>query len=130
MDTPGERRSVMQVLGSLFANIKRLFQDELELAKQEVSHTVAKAGKSVVWLIAGGVAAFIGILAVVAALILALALVLPAWLAALIVGITMIALAGIIIKTHLDKLQHTDFVPHKTIHTLQENVRFIREQVS
>lgn len=123
-------RGFSQVIGSLFENIKRLLRDEVELAKAEVGRKVSEAGKSVIWLVAGGVAAFVGVLAVVAALILGLALFMPAWVAALIVGVVILCVAAIIISTHLRKLRNADLVPHKTIHTLQENVEFFKEQVS
>jgi hypothetical protein len=128
--TPPLPRGFSQVIGSLFANLKRLLRDEVELAKAEVGRKVSEAGKSVIWLVAGGVAAFIGVLAVVAALILGLALFMPAWAAALIVGAIILCVAAIVISTHLKKLRNADLVPHKTIHTLQENVEFLKEQVS
>jgi hypothetical protein len=76
--------------------ISRLVRDELALARAEVASSARHAGAGAGLLGGGAVLALYGIGALVLAAILGLAVVLPGWLAALIVGGGLLVLAAMI----------------------------------
>src|SRR5918998_1987914 len=86
--------SVAQLVERLSAQISALVRDELALATAEMKRKGAQAGVGIGIGSAGAVVALLGLGALVAAAVLGLATVLAAWLAALIVGIGLLAVAG------------------------------------
>jgi hypothetical protein len=70
-------------------------RDELRLAQLEVSEKAKKAGVGAGILGTAGILALYGVGVLIATAILALALVMDAWLAALIVGVVLLLAAGI-----------------------------------
>jgi uncharacterized membrane protein YqjE len=83
------RRASEQVTG--------LVRAELQLAKAELAEKGKRAGTGAGLLGVGGVAALYGLGILIAAGVLALALVLPAWASALIVAVALFVIAGILI---------------------------------
>ena len=76
-------------LGEMFAELSRetrtLVQQELQLAKTELTEKASKLGKGVGLIVGGGVIAYGGLLAIIAAMVLiTIALGVPAWAAALV----------------------------------------------
>lgn len=76
--------------------LSRLVRDELALARAELVEKGKHAGLGAGLLGAGGVLALFGAATLVTTIILALAVALPAWLAALIVAVALFALAAIL----------------------------------
>ncbi len=73
----------------------RLVQDEILLAKSEIKDSVRHAGIGVGLFGATGLLAIFGVGTLVAAAVAALALAVDVWLAALIVGLALLVVAGI-----------------------------------
>jgi len=69
---PKQERSLGELLGDLTREITTLVRQEMALAKAEMSQKAAKVGKDVGFIAAGGLVAYAGLLALVAALILGL----------------------------------------------------------
>ena len=72
----------------------RLVREELRLAQLEMQQKAKHAGLGAGLLGAGGVTALLGVAVLVAAVVLALATAMDAWLAALIVAVVLLAAAG------------------------------------
>lgn len=123
----GDGRSLPALMSDLIRDAVQLLQREIELAKAEIGAAVSQATGAAIALVVGGVIAHTGLLALVAALILALALVWPAWLAALVVGAVIVAIGGVMALTALQKLKHLQ-APNRTIKSLQEDVEILREK--
>lgn len=87
--------STGQLVAKLSEDLSRLVRDELQLAQLEVSGKAKQAGIGVGVLGAAGLLAVYGGAALVATTILALGLVLDWWLAALVVAVALLVLAGI-----------------------------------
>jgi len=121
-------------LGALFSELARetgtLVKQEVQLAKSEMVAKSKVAAGGIAWTVAGGALAMLGGLALMTAIIAALALVMPVWLAALITG-TVVAGIGATMAMHgVHALKHLDPVPRQTIQTLKEDRQWISEQVS
>ncbi|WP_079317580.1 phage holin family protein [Microbispora sp. GKU 823] len=91
-----ESPSTGELVRRLSEDVSRLIRDELRLARLEMTRKGKRAGMGAGLLGAAGLIAFYGGGALVATAILALALVLPAWASALIIGAALLALAGLI----------------------------------
>jgi uncharacterized membrane protein YqjE len=91
-----ESPSTGELVRRLSEDVSRLIRDELRLARLEMTRKGKRAGMGAGLLGAAGVIAFYGGGALVATAILALALVLPAWASALIIGAALLALAGLL----------------------------------
>ena len=75
----------------------------------------------------GGVLAFAGVLAMVAgAVLLLVAAGLAPWAAALLVGIALMAVGGLLAQRAIQRLRSMDITPHRTIRTMKENVTWTR----
>jgi uncharacterized membrane protein YqjE len=76
--------------------VSRLVKDELRLARLELAEKGKNAGIGAGLFGGAGVVALYGGASIVAAVILLLALVMPAWLAAVVVGVALLVLAAIL----------------------------------
>ncbi|MEU8898072.1 phage holin family protein [Nocardia sp. NPDC048505] len=93
---PEERRTIAELVNDATEQLNRLIRDEIQLAKLELVDKGKRAGRGAGLAGIGAVLAFYGGAALIAAVVLALAIVLPAWAAALIVGVVLLAGAGLL----------------------------------
>lgn len=87
--------STAQLVSQLTADSSRLVRDEIALAKVEVAERAKHVGVGAGLFGAAGVLAWFGFGTLIAAGVLALALVIDAWAAALIVAMLLFAAAGV-----------------------------------
>jgi uncharacterized membrane protein YqjE len=106
---PVTEQSTAELVQRASEQISTLVRDEIALAKAELAEKGKHAGIGVGLFGGGGVLAMYGVGAMVATAIIALALVLPLWLAALIVTVALFLVAGILAL--LGKNQVTKAVP-------------------
>jgi uncharacterized membrane protein YqjE len=120
-------------LGELFTNLSTgasvLVRKEVELAKAEMSQKAAKAGREVAVLAVAAVLANAALLCLVAALVVGLASLVPLWASALMVGIGLAIVAGVMAWTGLEALKRIDPRPTQTLETLQEDKEWLTEQL-
>jgi uncharacterized membrane protein YqjE len=124
MSTEMQDRSIAELTRQLSDQATRLAQQEVELAKAELSIKGKKMG---VGAGAFGGAALVGALALgslVATVILLLATAMTAWLAALIVTVVLAAIAGVMALMGKSKVEEaTPPVPRQTLETVKEDVQ-------
>ena len=131
-EEPRERfgRPLAALFSDLAGETSTLVRQEIALFKAELSEKLTRMGVGAGALAAGGVIAFSGWLALVAAAILGLSEVLAPWLSALIVGAVVIALAAALALFGKSRLKADALVPHRTLNSLREDEAWIRDQVS
>lgn len=125
-----QERSVTSLLGDLSHGTTDLLRKEIELASSEITGKMAKAGMGVAEVAAGGLIMFVGLQALAASAIIGLAFVLEWWLAALVVGLVIMAAGGILLKSALSNLRGEALKPRRTIETLKDNAAWAREQLA
>ena len=132
VDEPRVRsgRPVAALLSDLAGESSMLVRQEIALFKAELNEKLAQIGLGAGALAAGGVIAFSGWLALVAAAIIGLSYVLAPWLAALIIGIVVIALGAGPALFGKSRLKADALVPRRTLNSLREDEAWIRDQVS
>ena len=128
------RRMDERPLGELFSDLVNetttLVRNEVALAKVEMTQKVTKVGRNIGSLVIGGAIGYAALLALCAAAILLLNLAMPAWLAALIVGVVVAVVAAILISKALTALRNMELKPQETVESLKEDAQWIKDQIS
>ena len=127
-----EDRSIGELFGQLSQDMTLLLRQELQLARVEMSEKISQLTGNLVSVVAGGFVAYVGALALVAALILGLNQVagISPWVSALIVG-AIFAVAGyVMLNRGLKELKRVDLSPRRTVETLKDDVQWAKEQRS
>ncbi|RZU31266.1 phage holin family protein [Blastococcus saxobsidens] len=128
VDPLPENASTGQLIGQLTEQISRLVRDEAKLAQAEVTQKAKKLGLGAGLFGGAGLVAFFGLAALITAAILALALVLPAWLAALLVGVVLLAVAGALaLVGKKDVQQGSPPVPTEAIAGVKTDIATVKE---
>ncbi|HEX8156292.1 MAG TPA: phage holin family protein [Solirubrobacteraceae bacterium] len=123
-------RPVSELIQRASQQTATLVRDEIRLAKLELQEKGKRLGMGAGMLGGAGLVAVFGVGALVAALILALATVLEAWIAALLVAVGLLALAGILALSGKSKLEEaTPPVPEEAIESTKHDVETIKEHV-
>ncbi|WP_433532485.1 phage holin family protein [Micromonospora sp. CA-263727] len=119
----GSEPSTVELVQRATEQVSRLVRDELALARAELTQKGKNAGIGLGLLAAGGALAFFGLGALVTAAILLLALVLPAWAAALIVAAAVFLLAGVLALVGKQQVSRAvPPVPQATVRSLRADV--------
>ncbi|HKR21543.1 MAG TPA: phage holin family protein [Pyrinomonadaceae bacterium] len=128
------RPAAERPLGELFADLasetSTLVRSEVALAKVEITQKATKVGRNIGSLVVGGAIGYAALLALGAATILLLATVMPAWVAALIVGLIVAGAAWLLVGKALAELRKTQLTPQETVESLKEDAQWIKDQVS
>jgi hypothetical protein len=120
-------RPIGELLKQLSEETTTLVRQELDLAKAEVAEKGKKAGTGAGMFGGAGVAAFLGLGAITAAAIAALDLAMATWLAALIVGLIWLAVAGVLALQGRNKVQEaTPPVPEQATESVKEDVEWAK----
>ena len=123
-------RSLGDLLKQLSQETTQLVHQELELAKAELQEKGKQAGAGAGMFGGAGALGLAALGALTAFFILALDLIMPAWLAALIVAVVYGIIAFVLVKQGQAKLkQATPPVPEQTIETVKEDVEWAKTQM-
>ena len=122
--------SLGQLLNELTGDMSTLARQELELAKAETMQKVSRATRSVIMMVAGGLLAYAGLIALVIAAAIALGSLMPYWLSSLIVGLVVVAIGAVLIISGRSRLTNISLVPQNTVETLKQDARWAKEQIS
>jgi hypothetical protein len=119
--------STGELVSRLSGEVSQLVRDELRLAQLEVSGKAKKAGLGVGMFGAAGLLALYGVGVLLATAILALALVMDAWLAALIVAVALFAAAGAVALLGKKRVQEAGPpAPTMAVENLKRDVDAVR----
>ena len=122
--------SVGQLVERLSAQVSALVRDEMALATAEMKRKGAQAGIGIGIGGVGAVVALLGFGALVAAAVLGLATVLAAWLAALLVGVVLLALAGVISAVGITQVRNsTPPVPEQAVQSTKRDIETVKESM-
>jgi Putative Actinobacterial Holin-X, holin superfamily III len=129
MTTNNDERTLGEMFAELSRGTRTLVQQEMQLLKTELAEKASHLAKSAAYIVGGGLIAYGGLLAIIAALILGLiALGLPPWLGALLAGVLIAGGGYLMIHTGLTALRPQELTPRQTIETLKEDAQWLRTQ--
>jgi uncharacterized membrane protein YqjE len=120
-------RSLSDVLQDIIRNVQEIVRSEVRLAKTEIRVEAAKAKSSALLLGAGGVAAIFATLFLLLVIVYALALVMPSWAAALIVGAALAVVASVMLTAGIQRFKQIHPTPARTVETIKENVEWAKQ---
>lgn len=119
--------STGHLVSQLSQEVSQLVRDELRLAQVEVSGKAKQAGIGVGMFGVAGLLALYGVGVLIATAVLALALALDAWLAALIVGVVVLAAAGVAAVLGKKRVaEAAPPVPTRAMESVKEDVDTLR----
>ena len=121
-------RPIGQLVNDATEQITRLVRDEMRLAATELQQKGKRIGVGAGLVGGAGVVAFYGGAALVTALILGLATQLVAWLAALIVGVAVLGVAGALALVGKQQVQRAGpLVPDEATASVKADINTIKE---
>ena len=124
-------RSTTELLQRLADQISRLLRQELQLARLELAEKGRRTGLGAGLLGAAGLVALYGLAALVAAAILLLATAMPAWLAALVVALVLLALGGVLALVGRGQVRRaTPPLPEQALAGIKADVDVITRRAS
>lgn len=121
-------RSAGEIVKEIVGNAQDIIRSEVRLAKAEIREESKKAISAGTMLAVGGVVALYGIGFLLAAATALLALVMPWWGAALIVGGVLAVGGAIATSAGLTRFKKVNATPDKTIADVKENVEWLKRQ--
>lgn len=125
-----QQRSLGELFSELASETGTLVRKEVELAKIEMTAKARAAGRDAAIVAAGGSIAVLGVMALMAALILVIGTLIPLWASALIVGAMVSTTGAVLVVMGIRAFKDIDLAPRQTIETLEEDKRWLKEQVS
>jgi membrane protein len=122
--------SVGELVERLSTQVSALVRDEMALATAELKRKGTQAGIGVGIGGVGAVVALLGLGVLAAAAVLGLATVLAAWLAALIIGVILLGLAGIISALGITQVRNSaPPVPEQAMQSTKRDIQTVKESV-
>jgi len=124
-------RPLGQLFGRLTNDVSLLMRQELQLAKAELTEKAARARKDAVTVGTGGFVAYLGGLALMAAVILFLTQVvgIVAWLSALLVGLACAGAGYVMLNRGIRDMRAIDPKPQRTVETMRSTVTGVRNDI-
>ncbi len=121
-------------LGELFSDFSRdsatLLRQEVALARAELSKKASDVLADIRYVAIGGAIAYAGILVVLAGVTLLLGQLMALWVAALLVGFTVLVLSALVILTGVNRLRNRSLQPTETVALVKEDAEWLKSQVS
>jgi hypothetical protein len=124
---PESPHSLGELVSGLAGDIQDLVRGEIALARSELDQKLQRVILAAIWLVGGGLVGFAGLVVVLEGVSAALALVIPTWAAALIVGLIIIVVGALFAKSGLGMLSLRTLTPDRTAQSLQKDARMVRE---
>jgi uncharacterized membrane protein len=127
-----QERSIGELFGQLSQDMTLLVRQEIQLARTEMSDKISRLTTNLIAVGAGGFVVYLGGLALVAAVILALRDLANISLAvsALIVGAVLAIIGWVMLQRGLKEMKRVDLAPRRTVETLKDDVQWAKEQRS
>jgi len=130
MQQTNNDRSLGDLFGDLTRDLGTLVSQEVALARTEITQTVSQVGQDIAMLAVGGLVAYAGLLAIIAAVILLIATRgVPLWASALVVGAIVAAIGYLLVQRGISALKHQDLAPRQTIQSIKEDTQWAKEQI-
>ena len=126
-----QERSIGELFGQLSQDMTLLVRQEVQLARTEMTEKLSKLTTNLISVGAGGFVAYLGGLALMAALILAirdLANISLAW-SALIVGGILAIIGYVMLQRGMKELKQVELAPRRSVENIKDDVQSIKDDV-
>jgi uncharacterized membrane protein YqjE len=127
----GSEPALGALVHDLTTQVPELIRAEMRLAQAELTEKGKRAGVGIGMFSGAGLLAFLGLSTLVATAVLALALAVDAWLAALIVAVVLLAGAGVLALLGKNQVQEaTPPMPERAVAGVKEDIATVKGQRS
>ena len=121
-----DRPGLIGLVKRLPTLVSRLIHDEIRAVQAEIAGKIKAASLGAGLVVAGAVLAWFALGAFIAGGIIALALVLEPWLAAVLVGVALLVIAGLLVLLGVGKLKKgVPPLPNDSIDSIKEDIRTV-----
>lgn len=129
MAAPQEERSLGELFSELSQQTSTLVKKEVELARHEITRSVTELGRNAALIVVGGIVAYAGFIVLLLGIAWLLAEAgLPLWIGLLLVGLIVVVVGAALAFYAIQQMRQAKVVPEKTVKTVQDNVRWAKEQ--
>jgi len=125
-----DERSLGELFSELAAETGTLVRHEVSLAQAELTEKATVVGKNVGYLAVGGAVGYAALLAILAGIILVFSMFIPAWAAALSVGVVVAIVAFVLISSAISELRKTELKPEESVESIKEDAQWLKNQLS
>ena len=121
--------SLGEIVGGLATDVRDLVRGEIALVRAELNQKLHRVILAAIWLIGGALVGFAGLVVVLEGIAAALALAMPTWGAALIVGLIIVAIGAVLAKSGLAMLSLKTLTPDRSSASLQKDAHMLKEHI-
>jgi uncharacterized membrane protein YqjE len=122
-------RSTGELVKLLTEQVSVLVRDELKLAQLEMTRKGKEAGSGIGMMGGGGLIALYGVACLIACAVIAISHAIAAWLAALIVGVALLVIAGIVAAVGRGRMRRASpAMPTEAVDSIKTDVEQIKER--
>ncbi len=125
-----DERSIGDLFTELAAEAGTLVRQEVALAQVELTAKATRVGKNVGFLAIGGAVGYAAVLAILAGVILGLSYLMPAWIAAILVGGVVGVAAFVLISSALTEIRKMNITPEESVDSIKEDAQWLKNQLS
>lgn len=116
-----KRQTIPKLARRLLAQLSVLIRQELSLAWAELSQSLGSLLAAATSIVVAGVFLFAGVLLLLSAAVLGLTLVMPAWLAAVLVGAAMLLIGASLLGHGISRVRGTNVRPRLSGESLRKD---------
>lgn len=122
-------RPLRDIVGDVALDAQELVRGELKLARVELDRKLDRAILALVWVFGGMFVGFAGLIVILMAAVYALTYVIPAWAAALAIGVLIAAIGGGLTLSGVKMLSLSKLMPERTTRNIGEDAHLVKEHV-
>lgn len=128
-EEPAVARPLTDVLGDVVRDAQQLIRGEAALLRSEMDRKIQKAVLDLVWVFGGMFVGFAGLIVLLMAAVYALTYVIPAWAAALCIGVLIIVIGGGLTALGLKNLKPSELAPTRTADSVSRDAQVVKEHM-
>lgn len=125
-----DNRSLKEIIEDILLGFEHIIQAHLRLARTEIAQKAGPVRYAAVFLGIAALCGGLGAACFVLTSIAAMTLVMPLWLAALLIGIGLFCVAGGAFVMGRTRLQQIDAAPHQTVETIKDDLQWAKHHMS
>jgi uncharacterized membrane protein YqjE len=125
-----DEQSVSDLVKGLIQDVADLIRAEVRLARQEIGEDASRIGGGVAFAAAGGAVAFVGLICLVFAAILALGTLIGTAFAAAIVGVVVLVVGGILALVGIGRVRSSNPAPDRTLGAVKEDAEWLKNRMN
>lgn len=125
-DIGAQHETTGQLIADATEQIGQLVRQEMALARAELTQSAKKAGTGAGIFGGAGLVALYGVAVLIATAVIALDLVMPLWLAALVVGVVLLAVAGVLALVGKRQVKQATPPVERTVHNVKTDIDTVK----